>query len=106
MSLKTTPVAKCLDKQLLFLGFEVPDVIAVFLTLSILNFIFGQTQLKLLLVWAPTAALAIVLYFGKKGKPEKYLVHWLRFQFLPGVYPAFPEPSEWSLPPRTKRGAE
>ncbi len=103
MSLKTTSVAKCLDKRLLLLGFEVLDVLAIFLTLSILNFIFGQTSLKIMTVWIPTAFLAAVLYFGKKGKPDRHLIHWLRFQMKPGTYKAFPDASTWAKPP-TFRG--
>jgi len=102
MTLKTTPVAKCLDKKLLLFGFEVPDVLAIFLTLSVLNFIFGQTPLKIVFVWLPTAALALVLRLGKKGKPDNYLVHWLRFQMKPGTYRAFPDASQWASPPRLK----
>ncbi|MGK5085326.1 hypothetical protein WDW37_18730 [Bdellovibrionota bacterium FG-1] len=100
MSLRTTSVAKCLDKKLLLMGFEVPDVLAIFLTLSVLNFVFGQMPLKLLFVWLPTVALAAVLLLGKKGKPDNYLIHWLRFQIKPGTLHAFPDPSQWNIPPR------
>ncbi|MBI2711754.1 MAG: hypothetical protein HYX41_02660 [Bdellovibrio sp.] len=103
MGLKTTSVAKCLDKRLLLFGFEVMDVLAIFLTLSILNLVFGQTPFKIVFVWIPTAALAAVLHFGKKGKPDNYLVHWLRFQMKPGTYKAFPDASDWASPP-TFRG--
>ena len=104
MGLKTTSVAKCLDKKLLIFGFEVPDVLAIFLTLSVLNFIFGQTPLKIIFVWLPTLALTLVLKYGKKGKPDNYLVHWLKFQMKPGTYRAFPEASQWALPPRAAIG--
>ena len=103
MSLKTTSVAKCLDKRLLLCGFEVFDVLAIFLTLSILNFIFGQTSLNIFLVWIPTLVLALTLHFGKKGKPDRYLIHWLRSQMKPGAYRAFPDPTSWARPP-TLRG--
>lgn len=103
MELRTVSVSKCLDKKLILFGFEVPDILAIFLTLSILNFIFGQTSLKIFLVWLPSIALALVLYFGKKGKPENFLVHWLRFQMRPGTYSAFPEPNPWLAPPILRR---
>lgn len=103
MGLKTNSVAKCLDKRLLFFGFEVFDVLSIFLTLSILNFIFGNTSLKFFLVWLPTLVLALILHFGKKGKPDQFLLHWLRYQIKPGVYRAFPESSRWVAPP-TLRG--
>jgi len=84
-------------------GFEVPDILAIFLTLSVLNFLFGQTSMKLLFVWAPTLCLAGVLRYGKRGKPDKFLVHWLRFQIKPGVYSAFAEPTVNVPPPRLRK---
>ena len=91
--MRTTPVSKCLDKRLLLFGFEVFDLLAVFLVLSILNFIFGSATMKLLFVWLPTLSLAALLRFGKKGKPDKFLIHWVRFQIRPGYHSAFKEPS-------------
>lgn len=99
MNLKTTSVAKCLDKRLLLFGFEVFDVLGIFLTLSVLNFVFGQTSFKIVFVWVPTALLAAVLHFGKKGKPDGFLIHWLRFQLKPGTFKAFPDASHWVSPP-------
>lgn len=100
--MRVVDVSKCLDKKLMMMGFEVIDLLAIFLCLSILNFLFGQTSMKLLLVWAPSLALALVLKYGKRGKPEKYLIHWLRFQIKPGVLSAFPDPTE-EAPPRPRR---
>src|ERR1039457_5057750 len=80
VELRTTSVSKRLDKKLIIFGFEVPDLVAIFIMLSILNFLFRQTSFKLLMVWLPTSALALALYFGKKGKPDNHLVHWLTFQ--------------------------
>ncbi len=100
--MRTIPVSKCLDKKLIMFGFEVMDILAVFLTLSILNFIFGSSSLKILFVWLPSATLAAVLRYGKRGKPDKYLVHWLRFQTKPGTLSAFSEPTIDLPPPRLK----
>ena len=102
MSLRSTPVSKCLDKKLLLFGFEVPDVLAIFLTLSVLSFVFGQQPFKAILVLLPTAALALLLHIKKKGKPDNYLVHWIRFQVSPGSYRAFPEATQWVRPPKLK----
>lgn len=102
--MRTVSVSKCLDKKLIMFGFEVMDILAIFLTLSILNFIFGSSSLKILFVWLPSALLAIVLRYGKRGKPDKYLVHWLRFQIKPGTLSAFPEPSNLNPPPQIKKG--
>lgn len=98
--MRTVPVSKCLDKKLVMFGFEVFDLLAIFLLLSILNFIFGESSFKLLFVWLPTVLVACILRYGKRGKPEKYLIHWIRYQIKPGVYSAFPEPTVLKSPPR------
>lgn len=101
--MRTSDVSKCLDKKLVMLGFEVPDLLLLFLTMSVLNFLFNQTSMTLLLVWLPSLALAFVLRYGKRGKPEKYLIHWLRYQIRPGVLSAFAEPAKWEPPPRLRK---
>lgn len=101
--MRMNPVSKSLDRKLVLLGYEVMDVLAIFLTLSTLNLLFGQSGMSLVLVWTPSVALAVVLRLGKRGKPEKYLIHWLRYHTKPGVYSAFPEPSHWQ-PPRCLSG--
>ena len=53
MSLRLEPTSQSLEKKLLLVGFEVPDVLAIFSMLSILNFLFGQTNYKIVLIWAP-----------------------------------------------------
>jgi hypothetical protein len=96
---RVTNISKCLDRKLVLFGFEVLDLLAIFLVLSILNLLFGQMPLKSLFVWAPTVTLACILRWGKRGKPDKYLVHWVRFQIKPGIYSAFPEvPHSKSVP--------
>jgi hypothetical protein len=99
MTLRTEPVSKCLEKKLLFLGFEVPDILAIFFLLSILNFLFGRTGAKLFLVWLPVLAVAITLRIGKHGKPENYLIHLARFHFRPKCFSAFLSP-ETPRPPK------
>ena len=102
--MRAVEVSKSLDRKLTMMGFEVMDVLAIFLTLSLLNLLFGQSGMSIVLVWLPTALLAFVLRIGKRGKPDKFLLHWLRYQVKPGVYSAFPEPSVWRNPPRLAKG--
>lgn len=102
MNLRTEPVSKCLEKKLLFLGFEVPDILAIFFLLSILNFLFGRTGAKLFLVWLPVVTLAITLRIGKRGKPDNYLVHLARFHTRPKYFSAFLSP-EVPRPPKVRR---
>ena len=100
--LETKPVSQCLEKKLKFFGFEMLDLLAISLTLSILNLLFGQSDLKVILVWMPPLLLALILYFGKKGKPDNYMLHWLRFQMRPGSYSAFCGPSQNPFPPKLR----
>ena len=87
--MRVTPISRCLDRRLVLFGFDVGDLLCVFFTLSCLYLVFGQTQMKILCVWLPTVSLACILRYGKKGKPEKYIIHWVRFQIMPGVFEAF-----------------
>lgn len=102
MELKVTPVSKCLDKKMMILGFEIPDLLFIFLMMSVLNFLFGSTSLKWLFVWLPSLSLAMTIRFTKRGKPDNYLVHWLRFQIKPGVLAAFSDPSQDVPSPKLK----
>ena len=102
MALRSEPTSKSLEKKLLILGFEVPDVLAIFLLLSVLNFIFGQTNYKLFLVWLPVATVAIVLRISKRGKPDNYLLHVIKFHMRPKYLSAFNEPTK-NEPPKFRR---
>ncbi len=93
MELKSTSVSKCLDKKMMIMGFEIPDLLVIFLTISILNFLFGSTGMKFILVWFPSIALVLTIRLTKRGKPDNYLLHWLRFQMKPGIISAFAEPT-------------
>lgn len=103
MELKVTEVSRCLDKKMMIMGFEIPDLLIIFLTMSILNFLFGTTDLKWLFVWLPSASLALTIKFSKRGKPDNYLVHWLRFQIKPGILSAFADPTNDITPPKIRK---
>jgi hypothetical protein len=103
MALRSEPTSQSLEKKLLILGFEVPDVLAIFLFLSILNFVFGQTNYKLLLVWLPVAIVAVVLRIGKRGKPDNYLVHLVKFYLRSKYFSAFALPTNDTPPSKRKK---
>ena len=103
MSLKSTQVSRCLDKKLLFFGYELPDVLAIFMLLAFLNLTLGQTEYKISLVWLPTLAVAIGLRIAKRGKPDNFLVHWIRFRLRPKALSAFSEPSARVIPPSLRQ---
>lgn len=93
MSIRSEPTSQSLERKLLIAGFEVPDVLAIFLLLSVLNFLFGATGYKLAFVWLPTVATAIALRIGKRGKPDNYLIHLGKFHVRPKYLSAFKDPS-------------
>lgn len=79
---------RSLDNKLKLLGFELLDILLIFLYLSISNLLFGETNLKIPLVWLGTIALAITLYFTKKGKPDNYLNDKISSFLTPNVFSA------------------
>lgn len=91
MNLNTSNVYKCLEKKTLILGFEIIDLFALMMILSVLNFVTGSSEWKFFLTWIPIILIGAVLRIAKKGKPDQFLVHWLRFQVLPGVFWGWPE---------------
>ena len=100
--LRTIPVHKCLDKRLLIFGFEIADLFVLALLLSFLSTLFGRSEGKLFSIWLPTAVVAMVLRLTKRGKPDNFLLHWVRFQLRPSSLFAFPDPTV-TPPPRRKR---
>lgn len=100
ISLQSTAVSRCLEKKILFVGFELIDVLAIFLFLAGLNLAFSRTDYKGLLIWLPTLTLAAALRLAKRGKPDNFLLHFARFHLRPRVLFAFYEPTERIYPPR------
>ncbi len=85
-------VPRALEKKARLFGFELADLLLVFLYLALSNLIFGHTKLKFLLVWGGTALLASILYFVKRGKPDGYLQHYGEFMVSPSVLsPSLPD---------------
>lgn len=76
MSLITSKVPRSLESKTKLFGFELGDLLLVFLYLALSNFAFGSTRLKLPIVWIGTLVLAGTLYFVKRNKPEGYLQHY------------------------------
>lgn len=83
--LQTSIVHKNLDSKVKFFGMELFDVLVVAGTASILNLLFGQTSIGGPIVFGLPSLLALVIYIGKKGKPERFLQDYIKFQTLPGV---------------------
>ena len=104
VSLSVTKVPRALDNRLRLFGFELADLLLIFLYLSVSNLFFGPTRLKFPIVWCGTLLLACVLHFVKKGKPENYLQHLLQFKMNPAIYSAASTDTEYQ-PLLKKNGA-
>lgn len=88
MSLLISKVPRSLETKTRLFGFELGDLLLIFLYLALSNLIFGQTMLKLPFVWLGTPCIALTLYFTKRGKAEHHLEHWGEHARSPGVLSA------------------
>lgn len=86
--LLNSKVPRALEKKAKIFGFELGDLLLVFLYLALSNLVFGQTRLKPLIVWGGTVLIAAILYFVKRGKPDGYLQHYGEFLNGPSVLSA------------------
>lgn len=84
-TLLTSTVPRALEGKSKILGFEISDVLVLFTNLSIQNLIFGTTPFKPIMVWGTTLVLGFVLFFVKRGKPEKYLQHLGEYVLSPTI---------------------
>ena len=86
MSLLVSKVPRSLESKARLFGFELGDLLIVFLYLALSNLIFGSTRLKTPLVWGGTLVIGATLYFVKRGKPDQYLEHYGEFLRSPGIF--------------------
>lgn len=88
MDLDTSTVHRKLDAKLKIAGLEAPDLLSILIFAAIMNLFFGRSGFApLFVVVLPLIGLAI-LYFGKRDKPEGFLIHLIRFYFAPGFLSA------------------
>lgn len=88
-------VPRALETKTKLFGFELGDLLLIFLYLAVTNLVVGQTRLKIPLVWIGTVILAVVLYFVKRNQPENFLSHWSEFHRTPGVLSAAAPDTEY-----------
>lgn len=84
--LLVTSVPRTLEAKSKIFGFELGDVLVLFLNLSLQNLIFGETGFKYLMVYGSTILFGFVLFFVKRGKPDSYLQHLSQFIVSPTVF--------------------
>lgn len=77
--LKTSTVHRNLDAKFKIGGVEAADLLAVLLTGAVMNLIFGRLSIGPIFIFGVPGILFFALYFGKRGKPEGYLMHALKF---------------------------
>lgn len=73
--LLTSSVPRSLDTKNKLFGFEIPDLLFIFMNLAMTNLIFGGSRFRYPLVWGSTILIALAIYFLKKGKPDNYIQH-------------------------------
>ena len=81
--LLTTKVPRALEMKSKLFGFEIPDLLLIFMNLAITNLVFGTTSFRYPLVWGTTLSLALFLFFAKRGRPDSYLQHLGEFIMQP-----------------------
>lgn len=67
---------------------EVSDILGVLIFASIMNLFFGRTNLAFVFVIFMPLVLLVVLYIGKRGKPDGFLIHVARFYLTAGYFSA------------------
>lgn len=73
--LLTTKVPRALEMKSKLFGYELPDLLLIFMNLAITNLVFGTTAYRYALVWGTTLGLALFLFVAKRGRPDNYLQH-------------------------------
>lgn len=73
--LLTTKVPRALEMKSKLFGYELPDLLLIFMNLAVTNLVFGGTSFRYPLVWGTTLGIASFLFFTKRGKPDNFLQH-------------------------------
>lgn len=81
--LLATRVPRTLEMKSKLFGFEMLDLLLIFMNLALTNLIFGATSFRYLMVWGTTIGMALFLYIAKRGKPDNYLQHLGEFTWQP-----------------------
>lgn len=86
--LLTSSVPRALEMKSKLFGYELPDLLVIFVNLSVTNLIFGGSSLRYPLVWGTTLGMALFLFFAKRGKPDNYLQHLGEHYLKPSYFAA------------------
>ena len=86
--LNISKVPRALENKTTIFGFEISELILVFLYLSITNFFFGRTGLKIPFVWGGTIALGVGILLTRRKRPDQFLQHLYIFYRNPEILSA------------------
>lgn len=73
--LLSSKVPRSLETKTKLFGFEIGDLLLIFINLSVLNLVFGGSKLRYPLVWGSTSFLLAVIFFVKRGRPDNFIQH-------------------------------
>ena len=88
MDLDSSNIYGNLDAKIKIGGLEAPDLIIVLVIAAFMNLLFGETALFFPLVVVLPTTLLLILLIGKRNKPDKFLVHLIKYLITPGAYSA------------------
>ena len=77
--LLVSKMERALDIKTKLFGFELPDLLLIFMNLSFTNLLFSTISIRYFIVWGTTLLIALFLFFVKRGKPDAYLQHYGEF---------------------------
>ena len=88
MELNTSTTQRGLNVKMKVGGMDAFDLICCLILCAVLNMLFGSLSFGPIIVFGVPGAALLCLYFGKRGKPDDYLRHLIRFYLTPGFYSA------------------
>lgn len=87
--LDSSRISRSLDRKTTILWLELTDIFFLVTVCSGLNLLFARTGLKVYFVYLPTLILTTTLIAFKRGKPDGFLMHFLKFHLQPKHYSCF-----------------
>ena len=83
-----------LDAKFKIGGLEALDLLLALIFGAVMNLFFAETPLEVPLVLGGPVLIIAAFYFGKKGRPDYFMAHLIRFYLEPGFFSSGEEPKE------------
>jgi len=81
--LLVSKVPRALEMKSKLFGFELPDLLLIFMNLAVTNLVFGATEYRYVLVWGTSVGIAGFLFFAKRGRPDGYMQDLIEYWVKP-----------------------